>query len=392
MNSLCRSVGRKSCAREGLLSLQSHYYATAAKTRSPRVHKPTDSTTTTSFTPPPPPPPPIYTSLSPSRGPRPSLSSPPSSSTEVKWARPSEIPFQAKVANSVHLIGYVPMPVQFQTTPDGKAWASTILTTQCPFSDSATFPLVMPIIFEGDLAHIATCHLKENDHVYITGQLSKGVPWLKANQDQSGIRVIVENINFVETSSEKSKISVRYIQEEDVPKENIQEEGTFDDSGRLFFGPFRQCEENWGFCIKSLEDLIDNTKEWLDYRSKKLDRLVKPNFPDFKRKDGSHAIWLDRAPKWVLSKLEGLEFDVQIKNVKITKEGKDELWKNLVENPDNWWDNRLNKIKETHPDFKHKDTGVALWLSSSPAWVLHKLPPPKMKKDLAPGRRETLLS
>ena len=51
---------------------------------------------------------------------------------------------------------------------------------------------------------------------------------------------------------------------------------------------------------------------------------MKPKFPDFKRKDGSHAIWLDSAPKWVLSELEGLEFNIQIKNSKVTKEGKGE--------------------------------------------------------------------
>lgn len=51
---------------------------------------------------------------------------------------------------------------------------------------------------------------------------------------------------------------------------------------------------------------------------------VKPNFPDFKRKDGRHSIWLDRAPNWVSPELEGLEFDVQIKNPKETKEAKGE--------------------------------------------------------------------
>ena len=29
----------------------------------------------------------------------------------------------------------------------------------------------IPVIFEGDLAHTANCHLKKNDRVHITGQI-----------------------------------------------------------------------------------------------------------------------------------------------------------------------------------------------------------------------------
>lgn len=52
------------------------------------------------------------------------------------------------------------------------------------------FPhLRIPIIFEGDLAHIAACHVKENDYVYITGQLSKHHPWRNANQGEASVQV-----------------------------------------------------------------------------------------------------------------------------------------------------------------------------------------------------------
>lgn len=33
------------------------------------------------------------------------------------------------------------------------------------------------------------------------------------------------------------------------------------------------------------------------------------------------------------------------------------------------------------PDFKHKETGEALWLNESPTWVLPKLPPVKKKQE-----------
>ncbi|TQD98442.1 hypothetical protein C1H46_016043 [Malus baccata] len=130
--------------------------------------------------------------------------------------------------------------------------------------------------------------------------------------------------------------------------------------------------------LGSWSDLLSNPKQWWDCRSKKLNGLVKPNYPDFKRKEGGHALWLEKAPKSVLSELEGLHFDVQIQKSKQVKESKGEdSWKNLVENPDKWWDNRLNKRNPKAPDFKHKETGEGLWLDSSPAWAQPKLPPSK---------------
>lgn len=47
---------------------------------------------------------------------------------------------------------------------------------------------------------------------------------------------------------------------------------------------------------------------------------VSPKYPDFKRKDGSVALWLGKAPKWVLPKIEGLETDAQSCKGKIAKE------------------------------------------------------------------------
>lgn len=46
------------------------------------------------------------------------------------WLRPSEIPWQAKVCNSVNLIGKVCVPVQFQQSSDGKSMAATVITQE----------------------------------------------------------------------------------------------------------------------------------------------------------------------------------------------------------------------------------------------------------------------
>lgn len=50
------------------------------------------------------------------------------------------------------------------------------------------------------------------------------------------------------------------------------------------------------------------------------------------------------------------------------------LWQVFFANPYDWWDNRRNKMNPKQPDFKHKDTGEALWLDSDkPVWVTRQL-------------------
>lgn len=43
-----------------------------------------------------------------------------------------------------------------------------------------------------------------------------------------------------------------------------------------------------------------------------------------------------------------------------------EMWAEYEQDPDRWWDNRVNKRNPKGPDFKHKDTGEGLWLDSAP--------------------------
>lgn len=65
-----------------------------------------------------------------------------------------------------------------------------------------------------------------------------------------------------------------------------------------------------------------------DFAGKSFDIIVSlqvnQNYPDFKSKDGSHALWLNKAPQPVLSELEGMKFDVQIQKSKQAKESKGE--------------------------------------------------------------------
>lgn len=53
----------------------------------------------------------------------------------------------------------------------------------------------------------------------------------------------------------------------------------------------------------------------------------------------------------------------------------EELWQAFFANPLEWWDNRKNKRSPNYPDFKHKDTGEALWIEGryNPTWVKSQL-------------------
>ncbi|XP_010045341.2 protein OSB2, chloroplastic [Eucalyptus grandis] len=291
-----------------------------------------------------------------------------SSAAAVDWPRPSEIPFQAKVANSVTLIGRIRLPVQSRNGPDGKLWAGTVVTRdESPDSPS----LWIPITFEGDLAHVAASHLRENDHVCIAGQLSTNPPPLDVNQGQTKVQVMVHSINFVEGSSQLKKSSVSH--------RNEKSTGSCAVTQKYEEGPWK--------------DLIDNPTDWWDNRDNKHRGLVSPKYPDFKRKDGAVALWLGKAPKWVLPKIEGLQIDAQFCGAKIAKEQNgDDAWKSLLENPEKWWDNRSNKLKEKSPDFRHKETRQGLWLDGLPSWVLAKLPPIKAHEGVAPNKSNNVLS
>ncbi|KAJ4958478.1 hypothetical protein NE237_025589 [Protea cynaroides] len=357
------------------------------------------------------------------------------------WPRPSEIPFQVKVANSVSLIGSVAMPIQFESSPNGKSWAGTIITQE----RTTGFPAMwIPVLFEGDLAHVAVCHLKENDLVHIAGQLSADTPPFTVEKGQANVQVMVQSVSFVQDSYKrnaphkhdivglspgimKDNISVEQYwnqllakphewMDKRLSKNNQTHAFEHKGSGKLLW--IDESTPKWilskldsmTFACESEEksqksgvesadrywiDLVNYPERWRDYRKDKMDGKVKQGHPDFKCKEDGHALWFNSAPISLLPKLKGISetnFGNDSKSNPLTNFKKEESWKNLVENPDKWWDNRLSKRNEKAPDFKNKDTGEGLWVNSSPTWVLPKLPPLKANNDFAVSKGDSLLS
>lgn len=302
------------------------------------------------------------------------------------WPKPSEIPYQAKVANSVNLVGFVQTPVHFEASSDGKYCASTVVAHENSDDNSV---LMIPVVFAGDLAHVVACHVKENDCVYVYGKFSmEPLSCEFMDEYQSCFHIVAENVNFVQGL--KRNVSLKGNVKSVYPKgknfvldENDNQHSDYlvkqkdrlsgleyDDSVNL--GESKSEEgvtggDDW-------RNLIKNPKQWWDCRKAKLDGIVKARHPDFKKKDSSTSLWIENTPRWVLEGLEGLEFDAYAPKSKSI--GKDvDSWKDLLENPDKWWDNRASKLNQKAPDFKHKNTGIGLWVGSSPDWVLSQLPP-----------------
>ncbi|KAL6894634.1 hypothetical protein ACP4OV_008732 [Aristida adscensionis] len=62
-------------------------------------------------------------------------------------------------------------------------------------------------------------------------------------------------------------------------------------------------------------------------------------------------------------------------NISSSSRSSEELWQAFFANPLDWWDNRTSKKNPRYPDFKHKNTGEALWIDgrNNPNWVISQL-------------------
>ncbi|CAM0885195.1 unnamed protein product [Alopecurus aequalis] len=328
--------------------------------------------------------------------------------------RPSSIPFQPRVANAIHLVGTVGAPVQLQRLPDGRFSAVSVLV-----QDRRTdFPKFwIPVIFQDDLAQIAASHLQENDLVCVSGQLTGDVPPFKHTDGQANIQVLANLLSFVDSKAVAKDVMVdeeeRFMEIAKAEKKVEQTKVISKPPRRQTFSEFKAKQDKF----KELwDDVLASPHDWTDHRAEKANGSKNPKYPDFKNKKLDAALWLDSAPNSVVEKLDGLAFNSGYNAAKTykpagsnsgwgkfntsqaaspEKQKKDaDLWQNLVDNPQSWWDNRLDKRSPKAPDFKHKDTGEALWLSpKTPSWITDALPPAKSSMGSKGGRRpETLLS
>lgn len=335
--------------------------------------------------------------------------------------RPPTIPFQPRVANAIRLVGTVGAPVQLQRLPDGRFSAVSVLVQD----RRADFPKFwIPVIFQDDLAQIAASHLQENDLVYVSGQLTGDVPPFKHADGQANIQVLANLLSFVDSKAVATDFMV---DEEEGFKEIAEAEKKVEPTKVIPKSPRRQTFSEFKAKqdkFKELwNDVLASPLDWIDNRPAKANGSKNPKYPDFKNKISEDALWLDSAPTHVLEKLDTVTFNSGYNAAKTYKpanysmgrasntswgnksktsqaaspeklQKEADLLKDLVDNPQKWWDNRIDKRSPKAPDFKHKDTGEAIWLNTrTPSWVTDALPPAKASMGSQGGRRpETLLS
>ncbi|KQK11537.1 protein OSB2, chloroplastic [Brachypodium distachyon] len=331
--------------------------------------------------------------------------------------KPPTIPFQPRVANAVRLVGTVGAPVQLQQLPDGRFTAVSVLV-QDRRNDFPKFWI--PVIFQDDLAQVAASHLQENDLVYVSGQLSGDVPPFKDTDGQANIQILAQLLSFVDSKAEKTDFLVdeeegfmEIAEAEKKVEQTIVTRKYPPNTVSGYKGKQDKLNTLWN-------DLLVSPHDWTDCRDEKKNGSKKANYPDFKNNNSKEGLWLNTAPKSVLEKLDDLAFSRGYSAAKTYKPfdgsmGKGtnsgwnkfktnqasspekpkkeaDLWQNLVDNPGEWWDNRSAKRSSKSPDFKHKETGEALWLNNkTPSWAMDALTSAK------PGSRgnrmpETLLS
>ncbi|KAH7863980.1 hypothetical protein Vadar_024299 [Vaccinium darrowii] len=189
-----------------------------------------------------------------------------------QYPRPTEIPWQKEIANTVHLIGRVTTAVQVRYLPGGKTVAyCRIDVNKSPLTTSSVF-----LTFWETLAHIAFQHLEKGSRIYVCGRLLADVVESDDGKDLTYYKVNVKQLNFIEPFSSSDGDS------------NSAVSGSREELWQAFFA---------------------NPADWWDNRKDKRDSKKHPRYPDFKHKHTGEVLWLTDKyiPPWVMSQLEILD-------------------------------------------------------------------------------------
>ncbi|XP_027934755.1 protein OSB1, mitochondrial-like [Vigna unguiculata] len=200
------------------------------------------------------------------------------SMTTTSYPKPSEIPWQKELCNSVNLIGIVSVPVEIKHLPSGKVVAWTCLSVK----KSATQTSLINLTFWDDLALVASQHLQKGHQVHVSGRLITDTVESEEGKTNTYYKVVAQQLNFIERNLSK------------VPLADIESDGNG-----------RKVSSGTGSVVELWQAFFANPGEWWDNRMTKRN----PKAPDFKHKDTGEALWIEGryTPQWVSSQLEILD-------------------------------------------------------------------------------------
>ncbi|KZV58120.1 Plastid transcriptionally active 9 [Dorcoceras hygrometricum] len=86
------------------------------------------------------------------------------------WPRPREIPFRVKFGE---FDPSCPEPCKFEDSSNKKPFAATVISRAAGGEKNSLF---IPVVFEGDLAHIVARHVQVNEFAFVSGKLTRDHP------------------------------------------------------------------------------------------------------------------------------------------------------------------------------------------------------------------------
>lgn len=301
---------------------------------------------------------------------------PPPPPLPAAWPKPQPIPYQLKAANFVNLIGNVTAPVKFETNSDGEHFSTTVISLG---NEGSVTSLSIPVIFGGDLAHIVACHVKENDFVFVSGQMSEDTLGLVSSEILGKLHIVAYNINFV-VGFEKSDFDTKVGFSSSV---EIDELGRIKSKAASGVGFEKSAfDRKVGFSspveIDELGRLRSKDPSGVEFDGAKGKKssIERPAIPLFEAEAEPKSVTVDSENVVSSTKSVGNN-SWESGSKKKDADQTSNLWSDLVKNPLQWCDYRSHKangmVKEKFPDFKKKGTGESLWISSGPKWILPKL-------------------
>ncbi|KAG8370751.1 hypothetical protein BUALT_Bualt13G0016100 [Buddleja alternifolia] len=238
--------------------------------------------------------------------------------TGPQYPRPPEIQWKKELCNSVQLIGVVGAPVQIKHLPSGKVLAWSRLAVKKSQTDTSSF-----------VAMIGNLDIRMR--FMVDGKFA----WLKAKLVP---KLITELMNLINLTFWDELANVAF--------QHVEKGHQIFVSGRL------------------VSDTVEND----DGKQQTYYKVVVQQLNFIERGLSSVPLYNGDSNSMTPGRKQN--------NYPANSTGStEELWQAFFANPTEWWDNRKNKRSPNYPDFKHKDTGEALWVEGryTPTWVKSQL-------------------
>ncbi|RAL47295.1 hypothetical protein DM860_013260 [Cuscuta australis] len=199
----------------------------------------------------------------------------------LKFQKPSTITRAPKIYNSVSFIGTADFPLTRFNTHGGASFGlHTFLNVST--SSACKNPFKIKLKMWGDVAELSLKHLRQNDLIYVSGNLTSYVMTGHEGNPRLFHEVIVKEINFVAGHSKAPTC-----------REGKKAELSDEDRAEMN----RRRLHLW-------QVFFSSPYEWWDNREKKLNSKA----PDFKHKNTGEALWLKQDdPSWIRRQLELLD-------------------------------------------------------------------------------------